>query len=119
MGITININISSLIAQRNLVKATNALNTSIERMTTGYKINHSSDNAAGYSIANQWQTQLRSLDVAADNAAMGADLLTTAEDTYNLVIEHVQRIRDLAEQAAQAANYSGSEECAHASRRGR
>ena len=108
MGITINTNISSLIAQRNLVKATNALNTSIERMTTGYKINHSSDNAAGYSIANQWQTQLRSLDVAADNAAMGADLLTTAEDTYNLVIEHVQRIRDLTEQAANGTYGSDS-----------
>ena len=69
MALTINTNISSLIAQRNLNSATSAMNRSIERMTTGYKINHAADNAAGYSIANMWKTQLGSLDVAADNAA--------------------------------------------------
>ena len=100
MALTINTNISSLIAQRNLNNATNALNTSIERMTTGYKINHASDNAAGYSISNLWVTQLGSLDVAADNAATGADLLTTAEETYSLLTSHLQRVRDLTEQAA-------------------
>ena len=47
MALTINTNISSIIAQRNLNKATNSLNDSIERMSTGYKINHASDNAAG------------------------------------------------------------------------
>ena len=77
MALTINTNVSSLIAQRNLNAATNALNTSIERMTTGYKINHAADNAAGYSIANLWETQLGSLDIASDNAATGADMLTT------------------------------------------
>ena len=100
MALTINTNVSSLIAQRNLNAATNALNTSIERMTTGYKINHASDNAAGYSIANMWETQLGSLDVAADNAATGADMLTTAEETYGLLTSHLQRVRDLTEQAA-------------------
>ncbi len=100
MALTINTNVSSLIAQRNLNAATNALNTSIERMTTGYKINHAADNAAGYSIANIWVTQLGSLDVAADNAATGADMLTTAEETYGLLTSHLQRVRDLTEQAA-------------------
>lgn len=100
MALTINTNISSLIAQRNLGAATNALNTSIERMTTGYKINHAKDNAAGYSIATNWKIQLSSLDVAADNTATGIDMLTTAEDSYGLIIDHIQRIRDLAEQAA-------------------
>ncbi len=100
MALTINTNISSLIAQRNLNAATNALNTSIERMTTGYKINHASDNAAGYSIANMWETQLGSLDIASDNAATGADMLTTAEETYGLLTSHLQRVRDLTEQAA-------------------
>lgn len=100
MGITINTNVSSLIAQKNLSEATKALNLSIERMTTGYKINHSKDNAAGFSIATIWETQLKSLDVASDNASMGLDLITTAEDTYSLVIEHFQRVRDLTEQAA-------------------
>ena len=100
MALTINTNISSLVAQGNLSKATKSLNTAIERMTTGYKINHASDNAAGYSIARNWETQLGSLDVAADNAATGADMLTTLEDTYSLVTSHSQRVRDLTEQAA-------------------
>ena len=100
MALTINTNMSSLIAQANLSSATNALNTSIERMTTGYKINHAKDNAAGYSIATNWKIQLSSLDVAADNTATGIDMLTTAEDTYGLILDHIQRIRDLTEQAA-------------------
>ena len=108
MAITINTNISSLIAQRNLNAATNALNTSIERMTTGYKINHAKDNAAGHSIANLWKTQLGSLDVAADNAATGSDLLTTAEETYSLLTSHLQRIRDLTEQSANGTYGSAS-----------
>ena len=100
MALTINTNISSIVAQRNLAAATSSLNTAIERMTTGYKINHASDNAAGYSIARNWETQLGSLDVAADNAATGADMLTTLEDTYSLLTDHCQRVRDLTEQAA-------------------
>ena len=100
MALTINTNISSIIAQRSLTNSTNAMNTSIERMTTGYKINHAKDNAAGYSIANNWETKLGSLDVAADNAATGLDLLTTAEETYGLLVSHLQRVRDLTEQAA-------------------
>ena len=100
MALTINTNVSSLIAQRNLNDATNSLNLSIERMTTGYKINHAADNAAGYSISNMWVTQLGSLDVATANAATGADMLTTAEETYSLLTSHLQRVRDLTEQAA-------------------
>ena len=100
MALTINTNMSSLIAQRSLNNATNAMNTSIERMSTGYKINHSKDNAAGYSIANIWETQIGSLEVAADNAATGMDLLTTAEETYALLTSHLQRVRDLTEQAS-------------------
>ena len=99
-SITINTNISSLIAQRSLSNATDAMNLAIERMTTGYKINHASDNAAGYSIANMWETQLGSLDVAMDNAATGIDMLTTAEETYGLLTAHFQRVRDLTEQAS-------------------
>ena len=54
MALTINTNISSIIAQRSLNNATNGLNDALEKMSTGYKINHAKDNAAGYSIANQW-----------------------------------------------------------------
>ena len=108
MALTINTNISSIIAQRSLNNATNTLNTSIERMSTGYKINHAKDNAAGYSIANMWETQLGSLDVAADNAATGSDMLTSAEQSYALLSDHLQRIRDLTEQAANGTYASAS-----------
>ena len=100
MAITINTNLSSMIVQSNLQKSTTQLNTAIERMTTGYKINHAADNAAGYSIARNWEAQISSLDIAADNAAMGADMLSTLEDNYALISSHVQRVRDLTEQAA-------------------
>ena len=100
MAITINTNISSMIVQKNLAKSTTSLNQAIERMTTGYKINHASDNAAGYSIARNWEAQISSLDVAADNAATGADMLSTLEDNYALISSHIQRVRDLTEQAA-------------------
>ena len=100
MAITINTNLQSMIVQKNLSNATSQLNNAIERMTTGYKINHASDNAAGYSIARNWEAQLGSLDVAADNAATGADMLATLEDNYALISSHIQRVRDLTEQAS-------------------
>ena len=75
MALTINTNMSSLIVQKNLSSATTSLNNAIERMTTGYKINHAKDNAAGFSIANNWKTKLGSLDIASENASMGADML--------------------------------------------
>ena len=100
MTLTINTNVASIIAQRNLDNATNSLNRSLERLSTGYKINHAIDNAAGLSISEEWVTKIGSLDVAADNAATGTDLLTTAEQSYDLLSSHLQRIRDLTEQAA-------------------
>ena len=108
MTLTINTNVASIIAQRNLNNATNSLNTSLERLSTGYKINHASDNAAGLSISDQWVTKIGSLDVASDNAATGADLLTTAEQSYDLLASHLQRIRDLTEQAANGTYASAS-----------
>ena len=108
MALTINTNISSLVAQRSLNNATNTLNNSLERMSTGYKINHSQDDAAGFSISKMWVTQLGSLDIASDNAAMGVDLLSTAEETYGLITSHLQRVRDLTEQAANGTYGSAS-----------
>ena len=108
MALTINTNLSSMIVQQNLSKSTASLNKAIERMTTGYKINHASDNAAGYSIARNWEAKLGSLDVAADNAATGADMLSTLEDNYSLINSHIQRVRDLTEQAANGTYGSAS-----------
>ena len=100
MPVVIRTNIESMIVQKNLASATRALDTSIERMTTGYRINHASDNAANYSISNNWVKEISSLNVAAENASMGKDLLLTAEDDYDLLLTHLNRIRDLTEQAA-------------------
>ena len=108
MALTINTNMSSLIVQKNLSSATTSLNNAIERMTTGYKINHAKDNAAGFSIANNWKTKLSSLDIALENASMGADMLKTAEENYSLITEHLQRVRDLTEQAANGTYGSDS-----------
>ena len=100
MALTINTNLGSLIVQKNLDDATKALNKSIERMTTGYKINSASDDAAGYAVATKMQTQLNSISVAQDNVAIGSSLLSTTESNYDLIATHLQRIRDLTEQAA-------------------
>ena len=98
--VNINTNLSSLLVQTNLANSTNALNTAIERMTTGFKINHAKDNAANYSISTNLSSQLLSYGVAQDNVSMGLDMLTTAMDSLSLLSSHVSRIRDLTEQAA-------------------
>ena len=100
MALTINTNLGSLIVQRNLADATEALNRSIERMTTGYKINSAGDDAAGYAVATKMDTQLSSISVAQDNVAIGSSLLSTTESNYDLIVTHLQRIRDLTEEAA-------------------
>ena len=100
MTLTINTNMGSLIVQNNLNNATNALNQSIERMTTGYKINSAGDDAAGYAVATKMDTNLSSTTVAQSNVALGSSLLSVAESNYDIIITHMQRIRDLTEQAA-------------------
>ena len=97
--LSINTNLSSLIVQNSMKQSTNRLNTAIERLTTGFKINHAKDNAANYNIGTNMTTQIGSLDVAEDNAMTSLDLLTTASDNLSLIQERVQRLRDLQEQA--------------------
>ena len=100
MTLTINTNMASLTVQHNMDKATKSLNQSIERMTTGYKINQAKDDAAGYSVMTKMDTNLRSTSVCQNNVAMGSSLLSTLENNYDIMIEHMQRIRDLTEEAA-------------------
>lgn len=100
MALTINTNHLSNLVQNNFAASTARLNSAIERLTTGYKINYAKDNAAGYSIATQYSSKLSSYDVAQNNTAMGMDMLTTAEEHLGLITSHLSRMRDLAEQAA-------------------
>ena len=98
--LSINTNLSSLIAQGSMKQSTNKLNQAIERMTTGFKINHAKDNAANYSISTNMTTKIGAYNVAEDNAAMGLDLISTAEGTLSQIEDKLQRLRALAEQAA-------------------
>ena len=97
--ISINTNLSSLIAQDSLKTSTNKINETIERMSSGYKINHAKDNAANYSISTNMTTKIGAYQVAEDNTAMGLDMITTASETINEMQNHATRLRALATQA--------------------
>lgn len=99
-SLTINTNIASLIAQRNLSQATGGMNTAMERLTTGFKINSGKDDAAGSAVSTLMEAQISGYDVAESNASMGLSLLDTAEGVLDIVNGYLQRIRDLTEQAA-------------------
>ena len=71
--------------------STDKLNQAIERMTTGAKINHAKDNAANYSISTNMTTQLSAYDVAADNVAMGIDMVNTASDVISQMQDKAAR----------------------------
>ena len=100
MALTINTNMGAIQAQNALNSATNSLNKSIERMTTGYKINSAKDDAAGLAVATKMETKLNSVSVAESNVQLGTSLLNTIEGNYGVIQDHLQRIRDLTEQAA-------------------
>jgi len=113
--LSINTNLSSLIAQQSLSSSTAKLNQAIERMSTGFKINHAKDNAANYSISTNLTTKIGAYMVAEDNVAMGLDMLSTAEGSLNQISDKLIRLRDLATQAgngtygAQSLNAINSE----------
>ena len=100
MAITVNTNMAALTAQSSLNKATTKMNTAMERMTTGYRINSSKDDAAGMAVANKLNYKVSSLKVAQDNGQMGASMLDTAEGVLGVMKDNLVRIRDLTEQAA-------------------
>lgn len=99
-SLTINTNLASLTAQRNLSSATTGMNTAMERLTTGFRINSGKDDAAGAAVSNLMEAQISGYDVAESNTTMGLSLLDTAEGVLGIVGDYVQRIRDLTEQAA-------------------
>ena len=98
--LSINTNLSSLIAQNSLNKSTQSLNQAIERMTTGFRINHASDNAANYSISNNLTTKISSYMVAEDNVSMGLDMIDTANGSLEQISDKLTRLRSLATQAS-------------------
>ncbi len=100
MSITVNTNIPSLTAQKSLNKSTSAMNTAMQRMSTGYKINSSKDDAAGMAVATNLAYKASSYKIAQDNAQMGQSMLDTTEGVLDVIEDNLTRIRDLTEQAA-------------------
>ena len=100
MAIIVNTNMSALKTQTNLTRATNSLNTSLERMSTGLKINRAADDAAGLYVATGLNSQIRGSKVALDNVATGTNVLQTMEGDLDVMLDNLNRIRDLAVQAA-------------------
>lgn len=100
----INTNVSSINAQRNLNKSQTALQTSLQRLSSGLRINSAKDDAAGLAISNRFTTQVRGLNVAVRNANDGISLAQTTESALDEITTALQRIRDLAVQSANDSN---------------
>ncbi|MGL1902868.1 MAG: flagellin [Fibrobacterales bacterium] len=96
----INHNISSMITQDALGKANSSLNSSLQKLSTGLRINHASDDAAGLSVSEELRTQIRGLGRARANAQDGVALLQIAEGAANEISSTLQRMRELSVQSA-------------------
>jgi flagellin len=103
---TINTNLASLNAQRNLNSSQSALMTSMQRLSSGMRVNSAKDDAAGLAIAERMNAQVRGMNVAVRNANDGISLAQTAEGALGKVGDTLQRMRELAIQARNATNSS-------------
>jgi flagellin len=111
MALTVNTNVASLNTQRNLSNSSNALATSMQRLSTGSRINSAKDDAAGLQISNRLTSQINGLGVAVRNANDGISLAQTAEGALQQSTNILQRMRDLSLQAANGSN-AGTERSA-------
>jgi flagellin len=106
MAQIINTNVASLNAQRNLNTSQSALSISLQRLSSGLRINSAKDDAAGLAIAERFTTQIRGLNQASRNANDGISLSQTSESALGELTNNLQRIRELAVQSANASNSS-------------
>jgi flagellin len=104
MSLIISTNIQSLFAQRALGRNTLSLQRSIEKLSTGSKLNRAADDAAGLSISENLTSQIRGLEKARQNAGDGISFIQTAEGSLSVVHENLQRIRELVVQAKTGTN---------------
>ena len=104
MSLVVNTNIGSLDAQRSLASSSNELATAMERLSSGKKINSAADDAAGFAIAERMTAQVRGLNMATKNANDGLSMLAVIENATNDVTDMLQRMRELAVQAANDTN---------------
>ena len=104
MPMTINTNVVSLNAQRNLTMSQSSLATSMERLSSGLRVNSAKDDAAGLAIADRMNAQIRGINVAMRNANDGISLAQTAEGALATMTDALQRMRELAVQAQNGSN---------------
>ena len=114
MAMTINTNVVSINAQRNLGLSGSTLGTAMQRLSSGLRVNSAKDDAAGLAIAERMTTQTRGLTVAARNANDGISLAQTAEGALGKVGDMLQRMRDLSVQASNATNSKSDREALQA-----
>lgn len=114
MPLSIVTNVMAMRCRTYLDSSTSTLNTAMNRMASGYRINTAKDDAAGYTIAAQMGTKLSSYDIALNNTQIGADLLSTLEENFNLINGHLERIRELTMQASNSTYSDSSKEAINA-----
>jgi flagellin len=102
MALVVNSNLASLNAQRNLTSSQNDLNTSLQRLSSGLRINSAKDDAAGLFVSQQLTRDIRGLNQASRNAADGISLAQTAEGALGEIANNLQRIREIAIQSSNA-----------------
>ncbi|MBK8189306.1 MAG: flagellin FliC [Vampirovibrionales bacterium] len=107
MPLIINTNTMSLNAQRNLGANTNALAKSLEKLSSGYRINRAGDDAAGLQVSERLRTQIRGSQKALDNVQDGVNVLNIADGAMSVLTENLQRMRELAVQAANSTYSAG------------
>jgi flagellin len=106
MALSVNTNVSALNTQRNLNASSNNLATSLQRLSTGSRINSAKDDAAGLQIANRLTSQINGLNIAVKNSNDGISMAQTAEGALEQSTTILQRMRDLALQSANGSNSS-------------
>ena len=107
MAQTINTNMPSLNAQRNLTTSQGSLATSMQRLSSGLRVNSAKDDAAGLAIAERMNTQIKGMNVAIRNANDGISFAQTAEGALSKIGDNLQRMRELAIQSRNATNSEG------------
>ena len=104
MGMVINTNVGSLVAQEAASATTTSMDRSMERLSTGRRINAAADDAAGMTIASRLETQSRAMAQAIRNAADGQAMINTTEGAHVEITNVLQRLRELAIQSANDTN---------------
>src|SRR5450631_2574173 len=110
MAQTINTNVNSLDAQRNLSTSQSSLATSMQRLSSGLRVNSAKDDAAGLAIAERMNAQVRGMNVAVRNANDGISMSQTAEGALSQVGNALQRMRELAVQSRNSTNSSSDKD---------